>query len=120
MIIISSGRLLDILTLGNRKVSAMGLWPLVIFRNREDKKNLRLLNHELIHHRQQLELLLLPYYFWYLVEYWSSMLTNGFNHDKAYHSVSFEREAFENEGNPDYLKQRKFLSSWPYFKRKFN
>lgn len=118
MISLVNPKLLDILTFGNRKVSAMALWPFVIFRNREASEDLGIINHERIHHRQQIELLIFPYYFWYFIEYWTAMFRNGFRHFDAYMSVSFEQEAYAAQNIPDYLSHRKWLSSWPFLMRK--
>jgi len=58
------------------------------------------LTHERIHMRQQVELLVVFFYVLYFFEWLC----------KAYEDISFEREAYENEGNNDYLKTRKFYS----------
>lgn len=117
--VIASETLLNILTLRNKRVTAMALWPFIILRDKSFKADTRVMNHERIHHRQQLELLILPYYIWYFLEYWVAMFLNGFKHHQAYMSISFEREAYAAELNTEYLKHRKWLSSWPYFKAKF-
>ena len=65
-----------------------------------------LINHERIHLRQQIELLVIPFYIWYLASYFR----NG------YMNVSFEREAYANDHNLDYLKTRKFWSFLKYRK----
>jgi hypothetical protein len=116
---IVSRTLLDILTLRNRKVSAMALWPFIIFADKASRDNPVIINHEKIHHRQQLELLIVPYYIWYFLEYWVAMFGNGFIHQQSYMSISFEKEAFAMEKDPGYLKRRKWLSSWPFFLAKF-
>jgi len=36
------------------------------------------------------------------------------NRKKAYRNISFEREAYANESNPDYLTNRKFFSFFNY------
>lgn len=118
MIGLVNATLLDILTFGDRKVCAMALWPFVIFRDREASQNQGIINHERIHHRQQIELLIIPYYIWYFIEYWTAMFRNGFRHFDAYMSVSFEQEAYAAQDNPDYLRNRKWLSSWPFLIRK--
>lgn len=77
----------------------------------------RLMNHEKIHLKQQLELLIIPFYIIYIVEY----LINSLKYksgNKAYRNISFEREAYDNESNPDYLKSRKFFSWISYLKGK--
>jgi hypothetical protein len=117
--IIVSRTLLDILTLRNRKVAGMALWPVIIFADEASKNNPVMMNHEKIHHRQQLELLILPYYIWYFMEYWTAMFSNGFRHHAAYMAISFEKEAFAMEKDPGYLQKRKWLASWPFFLAKF-
>lgn len=112
---IVSGRLLDLLTLNNKTVSAMALWPFVIFRDQAARNNPVIINHERIHHRQQLELLILPFYIWYFIEYWTAMFRNGFNHQSAYMGVSFERKAYAFERDMAYLGKRNWLASWPFF-----
>lgn len=71
------------------------------------------INHEKIHIRQQAELLVIPFYIWYFLEFfiksWSTSTI-----DDAYRSISFEREAYQNQDNPDYLKTRKFWSFLKY------
>jgi len=42
---------------------------------------------------------------WYGVEY-LVRLAQYRNHDKAYYNISFEREAYDNEKNLEYLKTR--------------
>lgn len=68
--------------------------------------------HEQIHFRQQLELLVIPFYLLYLVEYLVGR-AKGKTHYQAYRSISFEREAFSNEGHSLYLKERK---NWSWFR----
>jgi hypothetical protein len=116
---IVSPKLLNILTFNNQQVVAMALWPLIILKDQATQKNLAIVNHEKIHHRQQLELLIIPYYIWYFAEYWTSMVRNGFKHQQAYMNISFEKEAYANQFNLNYLKNRKWLSSWSFFKAKF-
>lgn len=119
MIAIVNSSLLDVFTLRNKRVSAMALWPFVIFRNHDIRSDATIVNHEKIHHRQQLELLIVPYYIWYFMEYWFSMFKYGFKHHKAYMSISFEQEAFAHQSDLKYLEQRSWLGSWPFFIKKF-
>ena len=77
------------------------------------KLNQTLINHEKIHLRQQVELLVVPFYLVYGVEF----LVRLFQYKKwhlAYRNISFEREAYANEMYLDYLKQRKFWSFLKY------
>jgi len=70
----------------------------------------RQLMHERIHFRQQRELLWLPFFILYILEFLVRYLRNGFKWDKAYRSISFEREAYQNEDNPKYLEERKVFA----------
>ena len=74
------------------------------------------INHESIHSRQMLEMLYIPYYIWYGLEYLIRLFILG-NHKKAYRSISFEQEAYSKEGDMEYLKNRKLYSSFKYLKK---
>ena len=76
----------------------------------------RLLDHELIHCRQQLELLYIPFFILYVAE-WLVRLLRYRSHSKAYYNISFEREAYRNESNPGYLKKRSPYN-WIHYLRK--
>ena len=94
-----------------KKIQGITLFPFIIVRPK--KPNMILLNHERIHIRQQLELLIIPFYIWYLAEwfYHYAKCRQGW---KAYRSISFEREAYDNEEDFEYLKKRKLWSFWKY------
>jgi hypothetical protein len=94
----------------------MALWPLIIVKTTQLRSNKALINHEKIHHRQQLELLILPYHIWYFTEYALGLIKYRFNHDLAYRSISFEKEAYANQGQLDFLKKRPFLNHLKFFK----
>lgn len=64
-----------------------------------------LINHERIHLRQQLELLIIPFYIWYLIEL----------KKKGYYNICFEKEAYGNEHNLSYLKKRKWFNFIKYY-----
>ena len=59
-------------------------------------------NHEEIHGRQQLEFLIIFFYIIYLIEYIV----------KNYKNISFEKEAYSNDQNLNYLKERKWFAMW--------
>jgi hypothetical protein len=82
------------------------LFPFIIVRNPMDKKNIVLINHEKIHIQQQLELLVLPFYIWYLGHFFINLFKYK-NKQKAYLNIIFEKEAYQNEHNLNYLKTRK-------------
>ena len=74
------------------KVNGITLFPFIILRNKDFKNNKILINHEKIHLRQQLELLIIFFYIWYVVEYYY-WLVKLKNKHLAYRNISFEREA---------------------------
>lgn len=69
------------------------------------------LNHEAIHTAQMRELLYLPFYLLYLME-WLWHLLRLRDSKAAYFEISHEREAYANQTNPDYLKTRKPYNQW--------
>jgi len=87
----------------------MTVFPFVILRERKDAVLPVLMNHERIHIRQQLELLIVPFFVWYLMEY-LFRLAQYRNRFQAYRNISFEREAYANESDPNYLKHRKIFA----------
>jgi len=93
-------------------------YPFVFLKNPVDKKDAVFINHERIHLRQQIELLILPFFIWYFLEYLIRLLQYN-NKNRAYRNISFEREAYSNEFDMDYLKNRKFFNFRKYlFKSK--
>lgn len=68
--------------------------------------NARVINHERIHTEQMKELLFVPFYILYGLE-WLVRLAQYRDSFKAYRNISFEREAYANGDNPDYLKTRR-------------
>ena len=85
------------------------LFPFIFLLRKEDKQNVVLINHEKIHIRQQLELLVVPFFIWYGFEFLIRLMQFK-NWSRAYRNISFEREAYENEKDLDYLKKRSFWS----------
>lgn len=67
--------------------------------------NRRLVNHERIHLRQQAELLILPFYLLYLMEYLLGLAKYRSRY-QAYRHISFEQEAYSNDRNYGYLLSR--------------
>lgn len=90
------------------------VFPFIILRNCNMKSNTVLINHERIHLRQQLELLIIPFYIVYSLEFLIHLLRFK-NWHKAYRHISFEREAFANENNLDYLVSKPFWSFLRFF-----
>lgn len=95
----------------------ISLWPFVVLRNKIDATDPVFLNHERIHLKQQLELLVLPFYVWYLSEFFIRYLLYR-NAYKAYYNISFEREAYQNEFNLTYCTKRKIWAFRKYLRIK--
>ncbi|TRX38864.1 hypothetical protein FNW52_02130 [Flavobacterium sp. ZT3R18] len=91
------------------------LFPFVFIKYRFDSDDKVVVNHEKIHLRQQLELLVLPFFVWYFLEYAVRLLQYK-NANLAYRNISFEREAYANERQLDYLKTRPFFSFLNYLR----
>ena len=93
------------------KINGITLFPFIILREKELRQKKTLVNHEKIHIRQQLELLIIFFYIWYVIEYfyWYFKLKNK---HLAYRNISFEREAYAMEEDLNYLENRKIWSFW--------
>lgn len=100
--------------LKNTKINGIALFPFIFLREKEFANNKVLVNHEKIHLRQQLELLVIFFYVWYVIEYyyWFFKLKDNY---LAYRKISFEQEAYDNERNLNYLKKRKFWNFRTYY-----
>ena len=94
---------------------AITLYPFIFVRNASDKYDKVLINHERIHLRQQRELLVLFFYIWYFLDFLFKLIRYR-NWDKAYRNIIFEREAYANQSNLDYLKVRGIWWFTAYFK----
>jgi hypothetical protein len=105
MIIVS--RIILKLCTGNF-AAAITLWPFIFIRKEEMKLNPVLINHEKIHLRQQMELLIVIFYLWYIFEFIYHFLKTR-NLKIAYRMIRFEKEAYQNEHNLNYLKTRKMF-----------
>lgn len=95
----------------------LSLWPFIIVKENHHKKDAVLINHERIHLKQQQELLILPFYFLYVGE-WLFRTLLYLNSYRAYQNISFEREAYANERDSDYLTNRKAFAFFDYIFRK--
>lgn len=68
-------------------------------------------NHEAIYTAQMKELLYVPFYLLYVLE-WLWHLIRLRDTRAAYRAISFEREAYAHEGEADYLKTRKKFNQY--------
>ena len=117
---------------------AMCLWPFIFVRNADASHyNNEVNNHEHIHAEQQKEMLMVgvvlaalgylfiglwailfvPLFFWWYGIEWICRLIQYRNGHKAYRNISFEREAYDNEKDLSYLKNRKRFTWIKYLKQ---
>jgi hypothetical protein len=92
--------------------NAIALYPFIFLKHENDKKDEVLINHERIHLRQQIELLIVLFYLWYLAEF----LLRWIQYKQfmiAYRNISFEREAYRNEKKLDYIEKK---ALWSFLK----
>lgn len=68
-------------------------------------------NHERIHSAQQRELLWIPFYLIYVLE-WVARVFICRDRMKAYMSMSFEREAYTHGRDLGYLNNRRHYAQW--------
>ena len=78
----------------------------IYYRSKEARDDPGIRNHELIHWKQQMEMLCFLFYPWYLIEYMIKLIRFG-NHKKAYRGIGFEREARKFKNDFNYLNSRK-------------
>ena len=92
------------------------IWPFIFVRkDKEHKFDAVAENHENIHGCQQKEMLIIPFFLWYLIEW---VLRAIFCTGNAYRNISFEREAYSNEKDMNYIGRRKWWSWIEYMKKK--
>ena len=105
--------ILSLRLLRKTRINGITIFPFIFLRESAFKKNKILINHEKIHIRQQLELLIIFFYLWYVVEYYYWYFNLKDKH-LAYRNISFEREAYAMEEDLNYLETRKIWSFWKY------
>ena len=82
------------------------LYPFIFLKAKKWRNNPVLINHEKIHLKQQLELFVVFFYVFYVLE-WSFKLIKNKDKKEAYKNISFEREAYYNECDLNYLSKRR-------------
>lgn len=97
-----------------KRFTAINLFG-VIFVRHGVKLSERLIQHESIHSKQMCEMLYLLFYLWYGVE-WLIRLAQYRNAMTAYYNISLEREAYANDQDDTYLKDRKPYAFIKYLK----
>jgi hypothetical protein len=99
-----------------KNIQGLAIFPFLLLRNRNLLQSQKLIQHEKIHFKQQLELLWVFFFLWYIIEFtyrWIQLQS----WEKAYKNVSFEKEAYANEHQTNYLQTRKTWSFWKYLKK---
>lgn len=91
----------------------LALFPFIFIKRDSLRNNKVFVNHERIHLQQQKELLILLFFIWYLLEFMIRLLHYK-NSREAYLNISFEREAYQNEKNLNYLDQQRKI--WAFTK----
>ncbi len=105
--IVIRNRLLPI----GRRFSAINICGL-LFVKPNARLTPELLNHERIHTRQMLELLIVPFYIVYVSEWLVRVVLSGGDLYGSYRSLSAEREAYLYQNEPGYLKIRRPFAQW--------
>lgn len=91
----------------------LAVYPFIFLKDKQLKENQKIINHESIHLRQQIEMLWIFFFIWYGIEFlirWIQFKSPNV----AYFNISFEKEAYANEINLEFLKQRKFWNFTKY------
>jgi hypothetical protein len=88
-------------------IAGMALFPFILVKDLSFIGHKDFINHEKIHLKQQLELLLVGFYILYLIHYFYNLI-KFFNHNEAYLNIVFEKEAYAMESELNYLQSRKF------------
>jgi len=98
-------------------IAGITLFPFIIFDSKKSLYNVHIVNHEEIHIRQQMEMLIIFFYIMYLTEYAIGLFKYK-NKNEAYRNISFEKEAYDNEYDLEYLNNRKIYSFFNYLTKK--
>ncbi len=93
--------------------TGIAVFPFVFVRDKFCAEKKSLVIHEKIHLRQQLEFLIFFFFIWYGIEFLIRLYQYK-DRRNAYLNISFEREAYANETNVNYLQNRKFFSFFHY------
>ena len=89
------------------KASAITVFPFIFVGSARARQDDTLMTHERIHLAQALEMLVVPFYVCYIVEFGCRWLKHR-NFDRAYRNISFEREAYAHQHEATYWKTRPF------------
>lgn len=99
-----------------RPPRGMALWPFVLVKDEAAAADPYLLNHERIHHAQQIECLLLPFVIIYLLDF--ALMRIRHDYWTSYYALLHEREAFRHEHDLNYLATRRPFAWMRYLAEK--
>jgi hypothetical protein len=102
--VVVSRFLTSVFSLG--RAQGMLVFPFILIKEKRFQQNASFMNHEKIHFQQAVELLVVGFYLLYLLEFVIRLLQCR-SATRAYHGISLEREAYANDHNLGYLKERK-------------
>jgi hypothetical protein len=119
MLVIYSTRLLRFLVPWFPGIVGITLFPFIILRKeiRGTTEAVVTINHERIHIRQQLELMVVFFAVWYVFSFIAG-LVRGLSLYDAYRNIIFEREAFDRMYDLGYLKERTMFAFMKYREKK--
>jgi len=104
-------------TEGYKKAKAAAFFPFIFIRNKDSLTDL-FINHEKIHHRQQLETLFIGLLLLSVIEKVYGRLFLGFKGEELYLYLASEQEAYRNQGDNNYLTHRRLYSLFWYVRNK--
>lgn len=96
-----------------KEYSGLTIFPFVFINDKKLLLNEVFINHEKIHLRQQMELLVIPFFVLYFLEFIFRLIF-CLNWHKAYRSISFEKEAYSKEMDFNYLEKRSLYQFLKY------
>ncbi|MGK6352313.1 hypothetical protein [Parapedobacter sp. DT-150] len=95
------------------------VFPFIFLKSKRLRADVYLINHERIHFRQAVELLVVGFYLLYLFEFLLRLIQYR-QLDRAYRGISFEREAYIHDKDLQYLRYRRPWSFRHYFRFRIN
>jgi hypothetical protein len=98
---------------GNKEIKAAALPPFIFFQDKKFEVPW-VVNHELIHFKQNYELLYFGSFLLSILERLYYKFILGMSSYEAYIYSSGEQEAYLNHNNPEYLKNRRIFSVFKY------